>query len=106
MSSTQLEIDFEEKVDERMPINQVLLAALQEDDDWRLKYSDYIIRAYLDMDDTARRIVEDIFASFCGWGLSTIIIAHLKEIDPACVDVLQGSREEEITRLAREINIL
>ena len=106
MSSTQMEIDFEERVDERIPINQVLLEALQEDDDWRLKYSDYVVRAYLDMNDDARKGVDDIFASFCGWGLSTIILAHLQETDPAHIDELQGDRVKIITRLATAINIL
>ncbi len=104
----QLEFDFREP----QLFQEVLLQAMNDDDDWRMKYTYSIIGTYLRMhqfhyengtEAIGISALENTFAAVCGWGLSTLILATLLHVDPAEVNErlerIDCDRPEYIRRL-------
>jgi hypothetical protein len=93
-TTDQLEMDFTPP--DLNPIQEILQQALYDDDDWRIKYTHSVIVNYLhlcrDNYEDAATVVDDIFAGFCGWSLSTLIIACLDDISPNDVDMMTSER--------------
>jgi hypothetical protein len=101
-TTEQLEMNFD--TPELKPIQEILQQALWEDDDWRIKYTHSVICNYLRLhkegntDNPQLDLVEDIFAGFCGWSLSTLIIACLDDTKPNDVDMMMNERPAYIRR--------
>ena len=106
-TTEQLEMNFD--TPELQPIQEILQQALWDDDDWRIKYTHSVICNYLRLHKEANKdnpqldfqpedLVDDIFAGFCGWSLSTLIIACLDNISPSDVDMMVNERLAYIRR--------